>query len=449
MSTLYPCVAFRGWLAGKGWPCAVWLVLLGLAALSPRPAAAQHDSTLVPAQPVELANIDVAPTAVSGWLLLNPDIRLELEGAVDNLYNFKHERAEKQFRSLRRRYPEHPLPYFLLGLEQWWKMLPSQLRSSSYDRPFLAYMDTAITKAERLYEQNEQNYEASFFLAAAYSFDARLNAERRNWTRATLSSKRALEYLAKNQEANSLSPEFQFGQGLLNYYAPWIAEHYPLLKPVLLFFPKGNQQLGLQQLRSVAANGFYTAQEAQYFLLQITCFEQHRAHEALPLARALATKYPDNAYFQRFYAQLCFNQGYIRECEQVSRDILDKLNRGLPGYEAISGRYASYFLGYLTQYKYKDAARAKELYQRCVVFAESTGDTQGGYYLHATWNLAKLAEQEQNWPVAARYFSLVRAQAEPASDMAEEAEAFLKQHRGQRKAGKRVAAGSSTLSLAR
>ena len=403
------------------------------------------------ARVIQLANVDITPEAVDtrGWLLVDADIRLELEGAVDNLYNFQHDRAHRQFRSLRRRYPQHPLPYFLMGLEQWWKMVPSQLRTTTYDQPFLAYMDTAITKAEALYEQDNKNYEASFFLAAAYGFDARLNAERRNWRRATVSSKRALDYLAQSQPANSLSPEFQFGQGLLNYYAPWIAEHYPLLKPVLLFFPKGNRELGLQQLRHVAANGFYTAPETQYFLLQIQYYEEHRPHEALPLAKTLAAKYPDNPYFQRFYAKLCFEQGQIRECERVSREILDKLNRGLPGYEAISGRYASYYLAYLQQYRYKNLAQAQELYQRCLVFAETSGDTQGGYYLNAHWNLAKLAQQQQDWPAATRYFSLVKDQAERDSEMALDAATYFKEKHGPRKVLKHASAPTSTLSLAR
>ncbi|GAB3825393.1 tetratricopeptide repeat protein [Hymenobacter jeollabukensis] len=421
------------------------LAALGLLLAAP---VAQGQSAADTLRVVRLANVDVNPEAVQGWLLVNPDIRLELEGAVDNLYNFKHDKAQRQFRSLRRRYPQHPMPYFLMGLAQWWQMVPSQLQTTSYDRPFLAYMDTAITKAEALYAQDAHNYEACFFLSAAYGFDARLNALRHNWRRATVSSKHALDYLAKSQEANNLSPEFLFGQGLLNYYAPWISDNYPLLKPVLLFFPKGNRQLGLQQLRHVAANGFYTAPETQYFLLQILQYEEHRPHEALPLARTLAARYPDNPYFQRTYAQLCFSQGQIRECERVSLEILDKLGHGQAGYEAVSGRYASYFLAYLQQYRYKNPAQARELYQRCLVFAETTGDTRGGYYLNAHWNLAKLAQQQQDWSAATRYFALVKAQAEPYSEMATDAEAYFKEKRHAR-AGKHGGDGTSTLSLAR
>ncbi|MFD2785789.1 tol-pal system protein YbgF [Hymenobacter rubripertinctus] len=401
--------------------------LLGFLMLFSLGAQAQQPDTTQ----IQLSNVDVAPAAVdiSGWLLLDKDIQTELEGAVYNIYNFKHDKAERQFRSLRRRYPNHPMPYFLLGLTTWWKIMPSNITSEQYDKVFLAYMDTAITKGERLYKADNQNYEASFFLSAAYGFSARLNAERHNWSKATFASKNALRYLNKSQEANGLSPEFLFGQALINYYAPWISDNYPLLRPVLIFFPKGNKKLGLNQLRNVAANGFYTAPEAKVFLMKILYNEENNPVEAFPLAQAMTRKYPDNGYLQRFYALMSYQAGESAECERASRDILDKINRGLPSYEAISGRYATFFLGSLMQNQYKDLDKAREYYQRCVVFSESTGDTKQGFYLYSVLNLARIADKNKDVATAARYYGEVQDKAERKSDAFNEAKAYLKKVR--------------------
>ena len=381
-----------------------------------------------PMRTVEIGNVDVLPTAIDtkGWLLLDKDIQLELEGAVHNLYNFKYDKAEKQFRSLRRRYPQHPMPYFLLGLSTWWKIMPASFGSKQYDNIFYAYMDTAITKAEGMYKADNKNYEASFFLSAAYGFDARLHAERRDWRKATVSSKRSLDFLQKSQEANGLSPEFLFGQALFNYYAVWIPENYPLLKPVLLFFPRGNKEQGLQQLRTVASTGFYTSTEAKVFLMRILNNEEGNSVEAMPVARQLATEYPDNAFFQRYYALLTFREGEFVDCERASHTILDNLNKGMPGYEGISGRYATYFLGYFMENKYRDLAKAKDYYQRCIVFSESTGDTKGGFYLFANTNLARIAVREKDLDSAQHYYTVVADKAERKSEQAREAKSFLK-----------------------
>ena len=106
----------------------------------------------------------VAPqaAAIQGWLLLDQDIQTELAGAVHHLYNFQFDRADKQFRSLRRRYPQHPLPYFLLALSTWWQLAPYPLADTRYDRRYYAYLDSAETRAHALLQVDARNYEACF-----------------------------------------------------------------------------------------------------------------------------------------------------------------------------------------------------------------------------------------------------------------------------------------------
>ena len=409
-----------------------FLLLIGALWLAVLPGHAQQ---IPPPSPVALDSFAVAPQAIDtkGWLLLNPDIKTELDGAVHNLYNFQFDKAERQFRSLRRRYPQHPMPYFLLGLSTWWKIMPSNSHNEQYDRVFFAYLDTAIVKAQRLYDTDHQNYEATFFLAAAYGFDARLHAERSDWRKATVSSKRSLTYLQKSRAANGLSPEFAFGEGLFNYYAVWIADEYPWLRPVLLFFPKGNQQLGLAQLSTAAQQGFYTGTEARYFQMRIWgSAREHRPAESLIAARTLARDFPDNACFARIYATQAFAQGDFAACEQISRDILDKLNQGRAGYEAFSGRVAAYHLGYLLQTRDRDSVQAADYYRRCLVFSETVQATTG-YYVFANAALARLAAQQQDVAAACRYYTVVVDKAGKRDASHQEARAYLRRHAGPQK----------------
>ena len=392
-----------------------------------------HNQMLVDSimRTIAIDSIEVLPQPknIKGMLLLDKDIQNELSGAISNLYNFRYALAEKQFKSLRRRYPNHPMPYFLMGLSQWWKIVPTNIRAKQYDAGFYAYMDTSITKPEKLIDDNDKNFEDAFFLAAAYGFKARLHAERSDWRKATVASKNALEYLQISRVGNDLSPEFIFGEGLYNYYAVWISNNYPLLKPVLLFFPDGDKKLGLQQLITVANNGFYTGVEAKFFLMKIYANEENNSAAAIPISRYLAYTYPDNAYFQRFYARLAFLEGNFHETERISKDILDKLSRNMAGYEEISGRYATYFLGYIFQNKHKDLNRAKAYYEQCVTFAQATNEANTGYGLYALLNLAKIAEQQKDLKLAKSHYEQIRKIAEKKSGPAKEAKAWLKKHR--------------------
>ena len=58
-------------------------------------------------------------------LLMDMNVQSECTDAVNDMYNFKFEKAEKQFQILKLKYPDHPLPYFLMGLSTWWKMMPN------------------------------------------------------------------------------------------------------------------------------------------------------------------------------------------------------------------------------------------------------------------------------------------------------------------------------------
>jgi len=123
-------------------------------------------------------------------LISDVTVQLETTDAMNSLYNFKFAEAEKLFRSFKEKYRWHPLPYFLMGLAEWWKIMPNT-RVTTYDEKFLSYMDSSILIAENLYENYpEYKIEAAFFLAAAHGFKGELHAdvERKNWMKADMRS---------------------------------------------------------------------------------------------------------------------------------------------------------------------------------------------------------------------------------------------------------------------
>jgi hypothetical protein len=351
-----------------------------------------------------------AQDSLPHMLLMDEKIQIEATDAVNDMYNFKFEKAGKQFEILKLKYPEHPMPYFLMGLSIWWKMMPNldhELDDTRQDEKFNAYMDTSITFAEKLFDQNEKNVEAAFFLAGAYGFKARLYGERRNYARGTLAARNALKYMRITTESE-LSPEFLFGEGLYNYYAVWIKENYPLLRPIIMFFPDGNKELGIKQLKEVSYNAFYTRTEAQFFLVRIyTVEEDNKDMLALPIARYLATTFPDNPYFSRQYARCAYMTGQAREYVETSLDILKKIEKGMEGYEEMSGRYASFYLG---QYFYNQGniQKAKEYYTMSVSFAKKINAVHTGYYLHSLEKLALIAEKEKDEKTARKFWKTLK-----------------------------------------
>lgn len=357
-------------------------------------------------------------------LLLDMNVQIEATQAVNDMYNFKFAKAEQQFRWLKQKYGTHPLPYFLLGLSEWWKIVPN-VEVTRYDQKFLAYMDTAIYYAEKMYEQDEEDPEAAFFLAAAYAFQGRLYSERRDWSKATLAGKSSLNFLEICKGKEDFSPELLFGDALYNYYAEWVPENYPILKPVLMFFPDGDKDLGIQQLKTVANNAFYTRTEAQFFLMRILTSEGTQPAEAFRISEYLHQTFPDNPYFHRYYARQLYSRGKQRQAEEESLEILARIDSGMTGYEATSGRYASFFLGQIYEMR-GELDSSQHYYQRTVDFAKEAGATESGYFMYALLNLGEIAQLKGRDKEAKDYYKEVKKRAKRSTRVHEKARENLR-----------------------
>jgi hypothetical protein len=368
------------------------------------------------------ASAQSSKDTIPKMLLMDESLQAELADALDNMYNFQFQAAEKEFAKIRKRYPEHPLPYFIMGLSNWWKMMPNT-DIKDFDKPFLAHMDSAISKAEKMYQSDPRNVEASFFLAAAYGFKGRLYADREQWIKAASAGRNALKNLRRGKEINDLSPEFMFGDGLFNYYAVWIPENYPFLAPIVATFPKGNKELGLKQLDEVARKAFYTRIMANYFLMFIYNGEG-KTHLVAPIAKKMYESYPENPYFHRIHAISTFFMGNHSEAEKLSLDILNKIEKKQFGYEAISGRFACYILAQI--HIAKDPEKAKMYFEKVIYFAESIEAHDSGYYHTALEWMYQYYRDRKELEKARPYLEKLAKYAEKKNDKRKNAKKNLK-----------------------
>ena len=388
------------------WLAAV-LLSLTITHLSAAQTAARKDTTII--------------------LISDLNVQLECTQALNDLYNFKFDKAEFQFRYLKARYRWHPLPYFLMGLIEWWKIMPNT-KDTSHDEKFLAYMDSTILVGENLHDKHpEYKAEAAFFLSAAYGFKARLysDEERKQWRKAASHGKTALNYLEDSKKKENLSVELLFGDALYNYFSVWVPENYPALKPIMLFFKKGDKALGLKQLKEVSYNAFYTRTEAMVWLMRILNSYENDQIRAFQISQYLNETYPDNPFFHRYYARMLYATGRFKEAETVCMDVLARIDSGQIGYEATSGRYAAFFLGQISESRQK-LDDARKYYQLCIKYAEEIGATESGYYLYSLIALGEIAEKQGNKAEARRYFKDVKKKASRKDEAFKDAKKRLK-----------------------
>lgn len=375
----------------------------------------------------QVAETDSMFYSPSRYLLLDKSLQFRITKAINSMYNFDFARAEHDYAVLALQYPDHPLPEFLVALGYWWR-IEVDVTNEKYDATFVKYLDRAIAKAEVMFEQDKTNKEAAFFLAAGYGFQSRLYSERKSWTRAAFAGRNALKYMDLSRGEEEFNPELLLGDALFNYFSEWIPENYPLLRPVMALFPKGNKELGLQQLEEVANNAFYTRVEAQYFLFRLYASEEKEPYKALQISEYLHSKFPNNPYFHRSYARHLYAVGRWPESVQQSKEILDRIDSRMPGYESNSGRYAAF---YIAQYNERmgDRAEAKKYYLKTLSYGEESESQESGYYLHSLLQLGKIATEEKNKTLAKKYFKDVKKYAKRKHPAHQEAREFIKKNK--------------------
>ncbi|KAA6441426.1 tetratricopeptide repeat protein [Dyadobacter flavalbus] len=356
-------------------------------------------------------------------VISNPGVQIEATEAINLLYNYKFAEADTEFRWLKYRYPKHPMPHFLMGLAEWWKIVPNT-DNEAYDKAFLAQMDSTINLAEELYDNQKNKVEPAFFLTAAYAFKGRLYAERESWTKAAFAGKKSLKYFEQCKGNGDLTPELLFGDGLYNYYAEWIPKEYPILKPILALFPRGNKKLGEQQLEKVGNNAFYTRVEARYFLLQIYSMENENS-KAYEMAKYMWQTFPNNPYFERYFCRTAFVTGKIAEAEKAAHNIIDKIEQGMPGYEGVSGRNAAYVLAFYNMNYHRNYDLAAQYYQKAIDYSVKTNSLSAGYYVSSLIGMGKIAESKKNYDEALKYYKLADDRAERKSGQDKEAKAAI------------------------
>jgi len=358
--------------------------------------------------------------------LLLADLRVQIDAtaAINAMYNFDFDESERLYRELRFRYPNHPLSYFLSGLNIWWQIMPNE-EDDKYDAKFLLYMDKTIQIADPMLESPDTRTEAAFFLAAAYGFKGRLYSNRSSWTKAASAGKSALDNIEISKKESYLSPELLFGEALYNFYSVWIPENYGFLKPIMMFFPKGDKELGLKQLKEVSSFAFYTRIEGQVFLMRILASEYSNYTEALRVAKYLHNTYPNNPIFHRYYVRYLYSTHQYTKMEPQAKQLLARIDSSMLGYEATSGRYAAFFLGQMYESR-KELEEAKFYYKRAVAFGEENEAYETGYFLYSLLGLGKIADKEGDKKALKEYLKKIKKYAKRKSPAHKAAREYLK-----------------------
>ena len=377
------------------------------------------------ALPLSLSFV-VPPVSSSQWLT-DPDFDLHTKQGIDHVYNLEFDQAEEEFHYIILTHPEHPAGYFFLAMVDWWK-ISLDFDNESLDEGFLEKLDAVIDKCDSILDKNPDDVAALFFKGGSLGFRGRLRANRGSWIKAANDGRLALPIV---RHAYNIAPDnydILLGMGIYNYYAEAIPEQYPIVKPLMLFFPSGDKKKGIEQLTVAAEKAKYAAVEADYFLLQLNYTHERQYEKALEIALKLLDRYPKNVVFHRYVGRCYISLGKWENAHTVFREILSRCDGsggGMAGYTDLSKREALYYLGVYAMSSGKYEESLQNFFQ-CDELSKSLDKTgESGFMVMANLRIGFIYDIQMKRDLAVQQYNKVLAMKKFENSY-EQAEQYLK-----------------------
>ncbi len=324
---------------------------------------------------------------------------------VKQIYDIKFEQAEKTFRELIADYPDHPAGRFFLAMIDWWKILLNP-DDESHDEIFFQKLEDVIYQCDQVLDKNPDDVNALFFKGGAIGFRGRLRSLRESWLKAADDGREALPIVERASNLDPGNKDVQLGFGIYDYYASVIPEEYPLLKPLMIFFPSGDKEKGLAELKSTAENGKYAKFEARYFLMTLYYNYENNPFKAYEYAKSLNDEFPDNPVFERWRGRIAARKGDYADAAGIFKDVLIKADSGLTGYTVIPAkREATYYVA--LQYRNtNDLDSSEDYFNKCIEYSkELDKDGESGFWINSVLYLGMINDQMGNRGKALDYYN--------------------------------------------
>jgi len=323
---------------------------------------------------------------------------------IKQIYSINFSEAEVTFRKLMADYPDHPSGRFFLAMIDWWRIL-LDLDVETYDELFYQKIEDVIFNCEQILDKDPTNVDALFFKGGAIGFRGRLRAYRESWLKAADDGREALPIV---EQASLLDPnnlDVQLGFGIYNYYADVIPNRYPLLKPLMIFFPDGNREKGIEQLTNTALRGKYAKYEARYFLMTLYYTYENNPYKAEEFANMLVSDFPNNPIFEKWLGRISIKKGDSYSGAKIFANVMSKTGKNLPGYNTQkTKREASYYIG--LQYRNTNQLdSAKYFFEMCAdISKEIDKKEESGFWVNAYLYLGMINDQLGNRDKAVEYY---------------------------------------------
>ncbi|TVQ88272.1 MAG: hypothetical protein EA393_09325 [Bacteroidetes bacterium] len=258
-------------------------------------------------------------------LQANP-VKSDAQKAMITLYNFQFQVSDSIIRRMEKNFPEHYMSHLMRAQYYWWQIISNDL-DLLQQKNYQASLVKAESLAKELVKTKNYNYNDVFQFINLYALKARIELMNSEYLRALRHMRNCTDYLELSLGRENIHPDFYLTSGLYNYMADYGSRRYPFLMVYALFYPRGDMQKGLEQLKAAThSNNIVIKTEAHYFLMKIFLELEQDFSQALQHAAWLVGEYPENLIYLFHYHEILLLLEKNELAVEIRKDFLELLN---------------------------------------------------------------------------------------------------------------------------
>ncbi len=330
--------------------------------------------------------------------------------ALDHTYNFEFEESKKYCDQIRKKYPAHPGPDFMMGLNIYWEMFYND--SYKEKAPLMInYLNRSMELSKKMLTYDAKDVEGVFFKLASECYLALYYSERDETSSALGYAKKMYSSLKTAMVLKEKLNEFYFPTGIYNYYVVMYPEVHPVFKPFMFMFMSGTKAQGFKEMDYAWNNAVFCKMECAFHLCNIYLKYEGTPLLAYEYSKALYDKYPRNIFFALRHAEVLLAKGDFKEAERIAH-MLYKSERKY----FVSSSYVLY--GMLYENYFKEPETAGMFYKKAIQSFQETSNPEVDYlsmayagmgrYYHRLGDKQKATEFYKKCRDIAEYKSVVK-----------------------------------------
>lgn len=261
-------------------------------------------------------------------------IRLYLKQGIEKAFNLDNTTASIYMQKALELDPENPIGYAYLAVIH---LFSYEMSFEPKDRDrnqklMLRYVGETIATGEKRIEKNSKDGQAYFAMALAKVVKVHWAIHQKSYFLIAQETSNVWEYLEKAKERDPQNYDVYFLMGLLHYHIDNLPGFTRMLSSVLI--TSGNRQKGIQELELAARKGYLLKELAQTELSSIYLNFEKQPARALPFARELKEKFPNNYNFLFALGNILSELRRFEEAFDIAREIEKGIQGGIPPYVA-------------------------------------------------------------------------------------------------------------------